>query len=668
MAKKNISLNPEQKKAVDSIEGPLLIIAGAGSGKTGVVTSRIANMLNHGIPQASILALTFTNKAAREMEERVKDITGKKLSNLTVSTFHSFGVSILRRKSHYLGYRPNFSIYDTNDQLTCLKASARELKLTYEFQELKDLTYFFSDMKTGRKEWDNTNDQHKPLYQEYLEHMKLYNAVDFDDLITVPIQILEQYEDVLEEYQDRYRYIMVDEFQDTSLQQYHFVDLIARKHGNLCCVGDDDQSIYSWRGANYNNIRLFEENYPGLLEIKLERNYRSTGTILEAANAVIANNTNRKEKELWTEDSDHDRTIKILNPDDERLEADFIIDRIHDLRASENASYGDVGILVRTNSLCKNLEDALLASNIPYTVSGGQSFFQRKEIKDIIAYLRVMTNPDDNVSLLRIINTPRRGLGKKALQTVVDISEHLGCSLYAAVISLVQGQNSSLRKGTLTDLQEFIELVEAYRDRFEEPEEDLCGILRELYESIDYWGHLVQEFAASGNEKAAKYRYDNLMLFADFLERWEKNPDNNEPTLVKWLNRITLTTKDEGDSDDGKVNLMTIHASKGLEFDHVFLAGVEDGIIPHARSVAESKESIEEERRLFYVAITRARKKLFITYCQTRRTLNETVECVPSPFLEEIPKALMEHVVDSDYNISEDEAADKALASMPWKK
>lgn len=668
MAKNKIRLNPEQKRAVDTIEGPLLIIAGAGSGKTGVVTSRIANMLNHGIPQASILALTFTNKAAREMEERVKQITGSKCTNLTVSTFHSFGVSILRRKSHYLGYRPNFSIYDQNDQLTCLKEAARELKLTYEFQELKDLAFFFSDIKTGRKEWDNTNDQHKPLYHEFLEHMKLYNAVDFDDLITVPIQIFEQFPDVLEEYQDRYRYIMVDEFQDTSLLQYHFIDLIARKHGNICCVGDDDQSIYSWRGANYNNIRQFEADYPHLIEIKLERNYRSTGTILEAANAVIANNTNRKEKALWTEDSDHDRTIKILNPDDEKLEADFIIDRIHDLRGSENASYGDVGILVRTNSLCKNMEDALLASNIPYTVSGGQSFFQRKEIKDIIAYLRVMTNPEDDVNLLRIINTPRRGIGKKALQTIVDTSEHLGCSLYAAVTSLVQGQNNALRRSALVDLEEFLELVESYKVRFEEPQEDLADILRDLYESIDYWGHLAQEFASSSNEKAAKYRFDNLMLFADFLERWERNTDNLEPSLVKWLNRITLTTKDEGESDEGKVNLMTIHASKGLEFDHVFLAGVEDGIIPHARSVAESKEAIEEERRLFYVAITRARKKLFITHCQTRRTMNETVECVPSPFLEEIPKELLEHVEDSDYNITEDEAADRAMADMPWNR
>ncbi len=668
MASKKVQLNPEQKRAVDTIEGPLLIIAGAGSGKTGVVTSRIANMLNHGIPQASILALTFTNKAAREMEERVKEITGSKCSNLTVSTFHAFGVQILRRKSHYLGYRPNFSIYDQNDQLTCLKEASRELKLTYEFQELKDLAFFFSDIKTGRREWDNTNDQHKSLYQEFLEHMKLYNAVDFDDLITLPIELFENFPDILDEYQERYRYIMVDEFQDTSLLQYHFIHLIARRYGNICCVGDDDQSIYSWRGANYNNIRQFEADYPHLQEIKLERNYRSTGTILEAANAVIANNTNRKEKALWTEDSDHDRTIKIVNPDDERMEADFIIDRIHELRATDNITFGDVGILVRTNSLCKNMEDALLANNIPYTVSGGQSFFQRKEIKDIIAYLRVITNPDDDVNLLRIVNTPRRGLGKKALQVIVDTSQHLSCSLYNAIHSLVQGQNSALRPNTLNDLQEFLELIESYRELFEEGQTDLAQKLRDLYDSIDYWGHLVQEFAATANEKAAKYRFDNLLLFSDFLERWERNPDNLEPTLVKWLNRITLTTKDEGESDQGKVNLMTIHASKGLEFDHVFLAGVEDGIIPHARSVAESKDMVEEERRLFYVAITRARKKLFITHCQTRRTMNDTVECVPSPFLEEIPKELLEHIEEGNYNLSEEETADRAMASMPWNK
>jgi len=658
---KNIRLNPQQRKAVETIEGPLLIIAGAGSGKTGVVTTRIANMLSQGIPQASILALTFTNKAAREMQERVKLITGKKLTNLTVSTFHAFGVQILRKYITELGYRPNFTIYDSNDKISCLKEAARELKLKYEFAELNELSYLFSDIKTGRRGWDVSNDQHQDLYQEYLEHMKLYNAVDFDDLIVLPIELLQEHPQVLKDYQQRYRYIMVDEFQDTSLIQYQLIDLIARKYGNICCVGDDDQSIYSWRGANYGNIIQFEKDYPKVQEIKLERNYRSTGTILKAANSVIANNTNRKDKELWTEDSDNEVTIKISFPEDDEEEGDAIADMIRTFRLDEGIRYGEMGILVRTNSLCKSLEDSLLANNIPYSVSGGTSFFERKEVKDIIAYLKVMCNPDDDINFLRIINTPRRGIGKSALQTIIATSTAKRCSLYSAVSSLVFASDSPLKSNTQGNLAEFLELAEDYKERFQG--RHLAATLREFYEDIDYWGYLVQEFA--GNDKAAKWRYDNLQMLADFLEKWEKNPDNLSPSLQKWLNRITLNSRDENEAEDGKVNLMTIHASKGLEFDVVFLAGVEDGVLPHARSVEEDPANQEEERRLFYVAITRARKKLFISSCQKRRTMRETVECRPSPFLEEIPQELIENL---EMLPREDESsiADKAFAQMPW--
>lgn len=654
-------LNPQQRKAVETISGPLLIIAGAGSGKTGVVTTRIANMLNQGIPQASILALTFTNKAAREMEERIKLLTGKKLTNLTVSTFHAFGVQILRKKAQHLGYKSNFSIYDSNDKLSCLKEAARELNLKYEFAELNELSYLFSDIKTGRKTWEVGNDQHQGLYQEYLEHMKLYNAVDFDDLIVLPIELFIDHPDVLEEFQKRYRYIMVDEFQDTSLIQYKMVNLIALAHGNICCVGDDDQSIYSWRGANYGNIMQFEEDYPQLEEIKLERNYRSTGTILKAANSVIANNTNRKDKELWTEESENEMTIKISYPDDDEAEGDYIAEMIRDFRLNEGMKYGDIGILVRTNSLCKSLEDSLLANNIPYTVSGGTSFFERKEIKDIIAYLRVITNPDDDINLLRIINTPRRGIGKAALQAIRDTADKKSCSLYSSISALVFAADSPLKKNVQGNLAEFMELIEDFRDRFEGKK--LAATLREFYEEIDYWGYLIQEFA--GNDKAAKWRYDNLQMLSDFLEKWEKNPDNLNPTLQKWLNRISLNSKDENEGDAGKVNLMTIHASKGLEFDVVFLAGVEDGIVPHARSVEEDPANMEEERRLFYVAITRARKKLYISSCQIRRTMKETVECSPSPFLQEIPDPLVENIEDLP-KVDESAMADRVFSQMPW--
>ncbi|MDC7235584.1 MAG: UvrD-helicase domain-containing protein [Spirochaetales bacterium] len=664
----SIRLNPEQKLAVDTINGALLIIAGAGSGKTGVITTRIANMLNHGIPQSNILALTFTNKAAREMEERVKVLTGKKLSNLTVSTFHAFGVKILREHYTDMGFRPNFSIYDTHDQLACLKEAARELKLKYEQPELMELSHLFSGIKTERIQWDNTNDQHKALYKEYEEHMRIYNAVDFDDLITLPIKLLEERPDILEKFQNKYRYIMVDEFQDTSLIQYKMLYLLAQKYRNICCVGDDDQSIYSWRGANYGNILQYEKDFPEVQEIKLERNYRSTGTILKAANAVIANNTNRKLKELWTELSHNEMTIKHCLPEDDREEGEFIASTIASIRMQDHMKYDQFGILIRTNSLAKALEDALLTHNIPYTMSGGTSFFQRAEIRDIIGYLRVISNPDDDVNLMRIINTPRRGIGKKALETLVTNAQARGLSLYSTLTDMMYDQNSGITSQLRAGLGEFMELIEDFRDRFAEAEEEnkkiLAATTQELVEEIGYWDYLLQEH--SNNDKVAKWKYDNIAMFVEFMSRWEKNSDNMEPTLQKYLNRITLVTRDENEEEAGKVNLMTIHASKGLEFDVVFLAGVERDIIPHARSVAEDPANMEEERRLFYVAITRARKKLFITSCMKRKQMREMIDSGPSPFLEEIPTDLLEEM-ELEVEVEDPDEAKKYFARLPWK-
>jgi ATP-dependent DNA helicase UvrD/PcrA len=660
----SIQLNPEQKLAVDTLNGALLIIAGAGSGKTGVITTRIANMLKHNIPQSNILALTFTNKAAREMEERVKKLTGKKLSNLTLSTFHAFGVKVLREHYADMGFRPNFSIYDTNDKISCLKEAARELKLKYEAPELMELGNLFSSIKTERIPWDNSNDQHKALYREYEEHMRIYNAVDFDDLITLPIKLLADREDILEKYQNKFRYIMVDEFQDTSQIQYKMLYLLANKYRNICCVGDDDQSIYSWRGANYGNILKFEQDFPEVLEIKLERNYRSTGTILKAANAVIANNTNRKLKELWTEFSENEVTIKHCLPEDDREEGEFIASTIASLRMQDQMKYDQFGILIRTNSLCKAVEDALLTHNIPYAMSGGTSFFQRAEIRDIIAYLRVINNPDDDVNLMRIINTPRRGVGKKALETLVNIAQDRGESLYSSLTALMFSADSGISSQLKAGLGEFMEIIEDFRDRYSETKA-LAATTQELVEEIGYWDYLLHEH--SNNDKVAKWKYDNITMFIDFMSRWEKNPDKLNPTLQKYLNRITLISKDEMDDEDaGKVNLMTIHASKGLEFDVVFLAGVERDIIPHARAIAEDPANIEEERRLFYVAITRARKKLFITSCLKRKQLREMIDSGPSPFLEEIPTDLLEEM-ELEVEVEDADEAKKYFARMPWK-
>lgn len=665
-------LNPQQREAVESIEGPLLIVAGAGSGKTGVITTRVAEMLERGIPQAAILALTFTNKAAREMEERVKTLTGLKLSNLTVSTFHAFGVLVLRERSVEIGYRPNFTIYDSSDKLACLRESSRELKLTHEPSELNTLASLFSDIKTHRSEWDEVTSIHEALYDEYHELMMLHNAVDFDDLIIKPLELFESRSDILDEYRRRFRYIMVDEFQDTSRIQYRLVRLLALEHRNLCCVGDDDQSIYSWRGADFTNLLNFEKDFSERKEIKLERNYRSTGTILKAANAVIRNNSDRKDKELWTHDGHDEMTIRFAAPEDEQEEATFIAETIGALRATESLAYDQIGILVRTNALTRSIEDALLANNLPYSMSGGTSFFQRQEIKDMIGYLRIIDNPDDDVNLLRIINTPRRGVGKTTLEIIVTLARDKGYSLYSAVSEIVFGSGgggaSAIGDKIRSGLAEFLDLIERFRDLFQTKEGEksvLAATFSELVEEINYWGFLVQEFR--NNEKIAKWRYENIQVFATFLERWENNPENLNPTLNRWLNRITLNARDEADdSEAGKVNLMTIHASKGLEFDVVFLAGVEDGIVPHSKAVEENPKSIEEERRLFYVAITRARKKLYISSCLTRKVRLETIACVPSPFLEEIPKELMENA-ESEEPLSQGEDVSGYFNKMPWK-
>lgn len=661
-------LNPEQKLAVDTVEGPLLIVAGAGSGKTGVITARIALMLNQGIPQSNILALTFTNKAAREMEERVRGLCKLKLSNLTVSTFHAFGVRILRKQTKALGLRPNFTIYDSSDKMAAIKEAARELKISYEPGEINALAALFSDMKTRRKQWDAVSRIHKPLYDEYMELMRLHNAVDFDDLIVEPLKLFETHPNIRDQYRRRYRYIMVDEFQDTSAIQYLMVKHIGEEHRNLCCVGDDDQSIYSWRGADFSNITRFEKDFPELMEIKLERNYRSTGTILKAANAVIANNSDRKDKILWTHDQHDEMTIQYASPEDDREEAAFIAETIISARVDENLSYDKMGILVRTNALTRSIEEALLSYNIPYTVSGGTSFFSRQEIKDIIAYLRVIDNPDDDVNFLRIINTPRRGVGKSTLEFLVNKAREKRYALYSAASGIVFDRKNLVNDRIRAGLAEFIDMIEEYREAFIPPEEGktaLAARVKELVEEIDYWGYLIQEF--QHNEKIAKWRYENIQNFISFLERWENNPDNLEPNLTRWLNRITLNARDQlGGDDTGKVNLMTIHASKGLEFDVVFLPGMEKGILPHAKSLEENPAALEEERRLFYVAITRARSKLYMSSCQARRIRNETIPSLPSPFLEEIPSNLMENA-ESEEAVSDEEEISRYFAKMPWR-
>lgn len=654
-------LNPEQYRAVTTINGPILIIAGAGSGKTRVITYRIANMLEKGIPQSQILALTFTNKAAKEMEDRIKSLTGRKLQNLTVSTFHAFGVRILRQDIDKLGYRPNFSIYDETDRKSLIKETGRELQFTADAMDLFKIGALFSDVKTGRKGWQSDNDMYRQLYEGYQEGLKLYNSVDFDDLITLPIKLFREHPEVLEQYKNRYKYIMVDEFQDTSHQQYELMRLLADK--NVAVVGDDDQSIYSWRGADYQNIVNFEKDFPDVQEIRLEQNYRSTGTILAAANGVIKHNTNRKDKELWSGNG-NGKPIEIYMPENEAAEADFIAETIQGICAEEKRNYDDFGVLMRANTQSRAIEEAFLESNIPYTMSGGTSFFERKEIKDIISYLRVISNHDDDINLLRIINTPRRGLGRTTIEAVNKVSDTMGFSLWEGIKAIIESsaEECPVSEKTRADLGAFISLIESYKTMLSG--KGLSKKVRALVDEIAYFDYLISENPKS--EKAARFKYMNIESLIKSMEQWENNPEHEDTSLFAYLNRITLLSRDDlddGEQDKGKVNLMTVHASKGLEFPVVFIAGAEEGLMPHARAVEEGGEqAIEEERRLFYVAVTRARDRLFISSCLKRRKMTATVECAPSRFLEEIPESLVEYHEPSK-EVS-DEQAHELLQNM----
>ena len=631
-------LNPQQFRAVTTTDGAILIIAGAGSGKTRVITFRIAHMLDKGIPQSQILALTFTNKAAKEMETRIKELTQKKLQNLTVSTFHAFGVKVLRADIDKLGYRDNFSIYDETDRVALIKECGRELKYSPDAMDIYMIGNLISNIKTGRKNWDTANDMYRPLYESYQDGLKLYNAVDFDDLIVLPIKLFKECPEVLSKYRERYKYIMVDEFQDTSHQQYELMHLLADK--NVAVVGDDDQSIYSWRGADYQNIINFEKDFD-VTEIRLEQNYRSTETILEAANGVIAHNTNRKDKKLWSGNGGG-KPIEIFMPENETDEADFIAESILGIAAEERRKYDDFGILIRSNTQGRWIEEALLQSNIPYVMSGGTSFFERKEIKDVISYLRVIANHDDDINLLRIINTPRRKIGRTTIQIINDEAEKLGSTLWTAIDSLIHAQDSTASETVKEDLQDFVDIIENHRQKLLSGR-GLAQKVRQLVDDINYKDHLITEYSKS--EKAVRFKLMNIESLINSMEVWENDPDNPNPNLFNYLNRITLLSRDNGDdeNDKGKVNLMTIHASKGLEFPVVFIAGAEEGLIPHARSVEENNGDVEEERRLFYVAITRARDKLFISACRKRRHMQMVRECEPSRFLDEIPSNLVEY-------------------------
>ncbi|MCE5255819.1 MAG: UvrD-helicase domain-containing protein [Spirochaetaceae bacterium] len=669
-------LDPEQKKAVMTTEGPLLIIAGAGSGKTRVITYRIARLLDDGVPQESILALTFTNKAAREMADRARSLVGLPLKNLMVSTFHSFGAWLLRKEIHRLGWKSNFTIYDEQDRVHAVKESARDLGMVMANLDAAKIADSFSSIRSnyipgsgpgaGK---DDGDDSYGALYAEYRKTLRIYNAVDFDDLIAMPLEIMLRFPEVAEALRGRFRYVMIDEFQDTSLQQYELVRTFAPR--NICAVGDDDQSIYSWRGANFGNIEKFEKDFPGLVEIKLERNYRSTSMILDAANALIAHNVRRKKKNLWSPEGRKGIPILVAECEDEVDEAKSIIERMRQLRISDGLPWDSFGILVRTNYQSRQIEEELMESGVPYRTAGGPSFYQRREVKDMLAYLRLCANPDDDVSALRVMNVPRRGIGKAGIEKITGFSRSRNISIHTAASLIAKTGDFAVQGKPVTAICEFFDYIETLRDTILSRRKSLSACLRDMVAEIGYWQYLLEEYKSQ--EKAPAWKYHSIELLASSIERWERDPDTMDSSLFAYLGRVALLTRDESEDDEGKVSLLTIHSAKGLEFDIVFVPGCEDGIMPHAKSLgangdvgeedggkrgedqsrkavnskavnSEAGGSVEEERRLFYVALTRAKKRLFLSRCLHRRKRGQQYEPGPSPFLAELPADTVSNV------------------------
>ena len=625
-------LNPEQYKAASQIEGPELIIAGAGSGKTRMITYRIAYMLSKGIDQSEILALTFTNKAAKEMAERVRDTVGKKLERLTTTTFHSFGLGLLKMYIQYLGYRNDFTLYDENDNISLIKNCIVTLGYQLSDYNVHSLRDFFSQYKTGRIPLPDKGSAVREIYDEWLLTQKAYNVVDFDDLIILPIKIFEKKPEILLNVQLRWRYIMVDEFQDTSLLQYKLVSMIASKYRNIAVVGDDDQSIYSWRGANYQNIVNFEKDFPERKEYRLERNYRSSGNILSAANALIIHNKERKDKKLWTESGDG-ASISIKRHTTGEEEAMWIATEIRKLMRENHYCLNDFGVLVRTNSLMNTIETTFVESQLPVCVSGGSSFFDRKEIRDMLCFLKILVNESDDNSLLRIINTPRRGIGRTTVEKLRRYADDHNTTLHIALEEL--SASTDFRESTRNAIQDFVKLIHKWMGMTGKPERLIETILADTgYEAM-----VREEFPDS--DKAVAFKMRGIHFLTERMNTYIK--EHPGTTLWDYLRSVSIIG-DESKDDELKISLMTMHASKGLEFKIVFLAGIEDHIIPSARALEEDSRNIDEERRLFYVAITRAKEKLFINYADTRRDREGKEKIVlPSRFLEEIPNTLFKN-------------------------
>jgi DNA helicase-2/ATP-dependent DNA helicase PcrA len=636
------NLNPQQKEAVLHTEGPLLVLAGAGSGKTRVLTHRIAYLIEEkGVAPWNILSITFTNKAARAMKTRIEQLIGMRALDIWNGTFHACCVRILRKEIERLGFSRNFVIYDTSDQETVMKDCLNQLKYNEKSfppkqilaqigrakDELIDPEYFSTLAGADFRQSRIAN-----LYTLYQKKLRMNNALDFDDIIMHTVKIFSQNPEVLDWYRDKFRYILVDEYQDTNTAQYMLVSILAGKHRNVCVVGDDDQSIYSWRGANMRNILDFEKDFEGCRVIKLEQNYRSTKNILNCANQVIKNNCGRKQKTLWTE-NDTGEKVKVYQALDEREEAWFIAGTILEKIRKGEAKYGDFAVLYRINAQSRVLEDAFMKMAVPYRIIGGHRFYDRKEIKDIIAYLRVIQNPHDDISLKRIINVPKRGIGKTTMEKVESLAVSQGVSIYSILLEAARFPElarTSVKIKNITDqlaafrtISSFTGLVEFIKTVI-----DQCGIIKEL---------------ELEDTVEAKTRIENIRELQSVALEFIQNNEEENPTLEDFLAHVSLVADvDSMEEEPDRVVLMTIHSAKGLEFPVVFLAGMEDGLFPGFRSIGEESE-MEEERRLCYVGITRAMKQLYLTHAKSRTLFGNTTYNRISRFVEEIPDNLLDY-------------------------
>ncbi len=629
-------LNPQQRLAAETLEGPVLILAGAGSGKTRALTCRVANLMDHGVPAWNILALTFTNKAAKEMKERIAALVGPQAEEAWISTFHSTCARILRRDIEKLGYTRSFVIYDDDDQKAVLKEILKRLNIDEKYLPIRELSAKISDAKNrllSPDEWfqaserDFRSQRIHEVMVEYEARLKAGNALDFDDLLVKTLQLLAEHPPVLDSYRRRFRYVMVDEYQDTNFAQYKLIQLLTAESRNLCVVGDDDQSIYGWRGADIRNILDFEKDYPDATVIKLEQNYRSTANILDAANQVIAHNAGRKEKRLWTETGEGE-PIHLYAAGDERDEAAWIADRIRQMNRKGRA-YGDMAVLYRTNAQSRVLEDMLMRANIPYKVFGGQRFYDRKEVRDVLAYLRVIVNPADDVSLRRIINVPKRSIGDSTVQELMAHALENGMPLYSALSDMPESLGSRPRKCVM-DFFMLITLLMALKESM--PVDEFVTTL------IEKTG-LMEQYKKEDSDEA-RSRLENIQELLGAVTEYCKSAEN--PTLEEYLENVSLVTDLDQAEDAGRgyVTLMTLHSAKGLEFPVVFMTGLEEGIFPSARSMQE-EDRMEEERRLCYVGITRAQKVLYISRARQRMLYNQVNHNAPSRFLDEIPSRLL---------------------------